>query len=70
VLGLALLPAQTTGVTLALLAAIILLLTSLVNLTYGYRLRRSGYSTAARSDVSSLTLATPHLMDYVPVWVT
>jgi hypothetical protein len=51
---------------------VIILLTGLINAiasTYGQLLRRSGFATAARSDVASLTLATPLFLDYSPTWV-
>ena len=55
-----------TVVSQVLIAGLTLVavLLSVTSLTYGQLLRRSGYVTAARSNVVSFTFATPHLIDY------
>ena len=57
---------QPHASTLPLLLTVVVILFTLVSLSYGFMLRRSGYTTAARSDVAPFTFATPlfFLMDY------
>ncbi|MBW4061439.1 hypothetical protein HJC99_02615 [Candidatus Saccharibacteria bacterium] len=56
--------AAPVGVLELALLTLITVLISLLAQTYGTALRRSGYSTAARSDGSIFTFATPLALDY------
>ncbi len=60
-------PAAGSATIIALIILLLTGLTSVFQFRYGLWLRRGGYATAARSDVSfsNLIFATPHQMGYV-----